>query len=115
MDLKVGALYFVSDEFYKKINDSYLKINYKNSKRPHYFAVHDKKTDLYWLVPCSSKIEKYERLIKRKEANHKPTSAFKIVKIFDRKAVLLFQDMFPITANYIDGEYIKGGQLVRSL
>ena len=35
------------------------------------------------------------------------------MKIFDRKTVLLFQDMFPIVAKYIDSQYIKGGQPVR--
>ena len=35
------------------------------------------------------------------------------MKIFDRKTVLLFQDMFPVTVEYIDGQYIKGGQPVR--
>ena len=36
-----------------------------------------------------------------------------VVKIFGKKSVLLFQDMFPVLPSYIDGPYIKGGQLVR--
>ena len=64
-------------------------------------------------MPCSSKIEKFERLIQKKKEQHKPTDTIKIVKIFDCKTVLLFQDMFPATARYIDGQYIKGGQAVR--
>ncbi len=113
MEILTGNLYFVSDEFFKKIQDPYLKINYENTKRPHYFAFRDNGTKLYWLVPCSSKIEKFERLIQKKHEQHKPTDTIKIVKIFDRKAVLLFQDMFPVTAAYINGQYIKGGQPVR--
>ena len=35
------------------------------------------------------------------------------MKVFDRKTVLLFQDMFPVISKYIDGQYIKGGQPVR--
>ncbi len=73
----------------------------------------DNITGLYWLVPCSSKIEKFERLILKKQEQHKPTDTIKIVKIFDRKTALLFQDMFPVTAKYINGQYIKGGQRVR--
>lgn len=113
MEIMTGSLYFVSDDFFAKIQDPYLKINYKDTKRPHYFAFKDSKTGLYWLVPCSSKIEKFERLIQKKQEQHKPTDTIKIVKIFDQKTVLLFQDMFPITAAYIDGQYIKGGQPVR--
>ena len=36
-----------------------------------------------------------------------------VVKIFGKKSDLLFQDMFPVLPSYIDGPYIKGGQLVR--
>lgn len=113
MEILTGSLYFVSDDFFAKIQDPYLKVNYEDTKRPHYFAFKDIKTGLYWLVPCSSKIEKFERLILKKQAQHKPTDTIKIVKIFNRKAVLLFQDMFPVTAEYISGQYTKGGQPVR--
>lgn len=113
MEILTGSLYFVSDAFLTRIQDPYLKMNYENTKRPHYFALKDNKTELYWLVPCSSKIEKFERLIQKKQEQHKPTDTIKIVKIFNRKTVLLFQDMFPVIARYIDGQYIKGGQPVR--
>lgn len=113
MEILTGSLYFVSNDFFTKIADPYLKINYENTKRPHYFAFLDNKTGLYWLVPCSSRIDKFERLIQKKREQHKPTDTIRIVKIFDNKTVLLFQDMFPVTAGYIDGQYIKGGQPVR--
>ena len=46
MEIMTGGLYFVSDEFFAKIQDPYLKINYENTKRPHYFAFRDSKTVL---------------------------------------------------------------------
>lgn len=113
MEILTGSLYFISDDFFAKVQDPYLKINYENTKRPHYFAFRDHKIGLYWLVPCSSKIEKFERLVLKKQGQNKPTDTIKIVKVFDRKMVLLFQDMFPVIAKYIDGQYIKGGQYVR--
>ena len=113
MEIMTGNLYFVSEDFFAKIQDPYLKVNYVDTKRPHYFAFKDNKTELYWLVPCSSKVEKYECLLQKKQEQHKPTDTIKIVKVFDHKTVLLFQDMFPVTARYIDGQYIKGGQPVR--
>ena len=113
MEILVGSLCFVTDELFLRVNDPYLKINYETTKRPHYFAVRDEKSELYWLVPCSSKIEKFELLIQKKKEAHKPTDTIKIVKIFGKKTVLLFQDMFPVTESYIDGPYIKGGQYVR--
>lgn len=110
MEILTGSLYFVSNDFFEKVQDPYLKINYEDTKRPHYFAFYDSQTGLFWLVPCSSKVEKFEKLIEKKKEQHKPTDTIKIVKIFDKKTVLLFQDMFPTTEQYIDGMYIKGGQ-----
>lgn len=113
MEIIAGSLYFVSNNFFSKVQDPYLKINYDSTKRPHYFAFKDNNTGLYWLVPCSSKVEKFELLIQKKQKQHKPTDTVKIVKIFGRKTALLFQDMFPVTATYIDSPYFKGGQPVR--
>jgi len=113
MEIITGYLYFISDDYFAKVQDPYLKINYSSTKRPHYFAFQDKNTGLYWVVPCSSRVEKFEALIQKKRAQHKPADAVKIVTVLDKKSVLLFQDMFPITVNYIDSPYIKGGQHVR--
>jgi hypothetical protein len=112
MKVNTGCLYFVDDSFFAKVNDPYLKINYDNTSRPHYMAFFDTKTSLYWLVPCSSKIDKYEKIIERKKKNRKPTDTIKIVKIQDKKTVLLFQDMFPTYAKYIKEQYVRGGQAV---
>jgi hypothetical protein len=112
MEIKAGHLYFVDDTFFEKVNDPYLKINYDSTSRPHYFAFLDVKTSLYWLVPCSSKVEKYEKIIRAKQENRKPTDAIKVVTIQDRKCVLLFQDMFPTNIKYIKEQYLRGGQKV---
>ena len=105
-------MYFVEDSFFEKVGDSFLKRNYDDTRRPHYMAFFDEKTLLYWLVPCSSKTEKYEKIILQKQKNSKPTDSIKIVMIQDKKRVLLFQDMFPIRASYIKEQYIRGGQEV---
>ncbi len=110
--MKPGAFYFIKDSFFEKVNDPYLKINHKKTKRPHYFVLEDANTSLYWLIPCSSKATKYESIIERKRKSGKPSDAIKIIKVHNRKVVLLFQDMFPITADYIQEPYIRNGQLV---
>jgi len=110
MKLITGSVYFVSDSFFEKINDPFLKINYDTTKRPHYFSFQDTVTSLYWLVPCSARIDKYEKIIRKKREQNKPTDTIKIIKIQDQKTALLFQDMFPVTAAYIKEPYIRGGQ-----
>lgn len=110
--MNTGFLYFIDDTFFERIKDPYLKVNYESTKRPHYFAFWDSETSLYWFVPCSSRIEKFESIISKKEEQHKPTDTIKIVHIQNRKTALLFQDMFPATKSYIKEQYKRGGQPV---
>lgn len=112
MKFKNGYFYFVEDEFFKKVNDPFLKCNYKYTKRPHYLALKDEKTGLFWLIPLSSKVEKFKRIIERKKEKHIPTNSIQIVNIFGKPSVLLLQDMFPISPKYIKEQYIKYSQEV---
>ena len=113
MNIIAGNMYFVSNDFFDLIQDPHLKRNYEATKRPHYYAFKDMSTSLYWLVPCSSKVEKFERIIEAKKAKKRSSDTIQIVNIFGKKSVLLFQDMFPITEKYISEQYYKGGQPVR--
>jgi hypothetical protein len=113
MKIVTGQLYFVSDAFFKRVDDPYLKINYEDTKRPHYFAVKDMATRIYWLVPCSSRVDKFEAIIHKRKSNSKPTDGLRIVTIQGVKNALLFQDMFPVASRYIEEPYIRGGQAVR--
>ena len=113
MEIITGHFYFVSDSFFEKVNEPNLKMNYKTTQRPHYFALRDRKTDLLWLVPCSTKVEKFEKIIEKRKQYHRPNDTIKIVIVQDKKSVLLLQDMFPINEKYITNQYIRGGQPVR--
>jgi len=113
MDIIKGGLYFISDSFFEKVNDPYLKINYNQTQRPHYFAFQEPSTSLYWLVPCSSRIDKFENIIQKRREQGKSTYGLNIVKIQGNKTVLLFQDMFPTTEQYIQTPYIRAGTIVR--
>ena len=113
MEIVVGQMYFVSDDFFQKVNDPYLKINYDSTKRPHYFAFKDVATSLYWLVPCSARVEKFEKIINQRKERGKPSDGIRIVRVQNRNTALLFQDMFPVLERYILEPYVRGGQAVR--
>ena len=113
MEIVTGSFYFVSDSFFERVNDPFLKTNYATTQRPHYFALRDKKTSLLWLVPCSTKIEKFEKIIEKRKLYDRPNDTIKIVTVQDRKSVLLLQDMFPASERYISSQYIRGGQPVK--
>lgn len=111
MKIKIGCLYIISDRFFQEVNDPCLMEN-KTASRPHFFAVHDEKTDLIWLVPLSSKVEKYRSIIDRRTAAGKKTRTIHIVKINGRESALLLQNMLPVASTYIERPYIIKGRTV---
>ena len=58
--LKKGGMYFIKDEFFELMNDPYLKSN-KHCKRPHYYCLQDQEDGIYWMIPLSSRVEKYRK------------------------------------------------------
>lgn len=113
MNLKPGHLYFVKNEFFDFVNDPHLMKNYPQTKRPHYYAITDRKTGLFWLIPCSSRVEKYERIINRQKKSGHAVTTIKIATIAGRKSALLLQDMFPISERFIEEPYYRSGHPVR--
>ena len=99
------GFYIIKDEFFKDMNDPYLKGN-KESNRPHYYCFKEEQTGLFWMIPLSSKISKYKRIMSKKQKSGKPCDIIHIMKLDNGKeSAFLIQDMFPITENYIEREY----------
>ena len=107
MDFVNGRLYFIKDEFFDYIGEAYLKTNKEATQRPHYYAFKDNSTGLLWVIPCSTQIDKYKNIIKKKIENNKKHDHIKIIKVNGIEQAFLFQDMFPITEEYILNPYIK--------
>lgn len=96
-----NTFYIIKDDFFKKFNDPYLKGN-KTENRPHYFCFKDDAEGLFWVIPMSSRVEKYKRIMEQKAQQHKPCDIVHVCKIVNGKeSVFLIQDMFPITNEYI--------------
>lgn len=107
MDFVNGRLYFIKDEFFDYIGEEYLKANKETTQRPHYYAFRDISTNLLWVIPCSTKIDKYKNIIQKKKENNKKHDHIKIIKVNGIEQAFLFQDMFPITEKYILNPYVK--------
>ncbi len=62
------------------------------------------------MIPLSSRIDKYRRVMEKKEKAGKPCDILHIVKLDDsRESAFLIQDMFLITEEYIEREYTIAG------
>ncbi len=61
MDYQEGYVYHIKDEYFIKANDLNLMQNKENGNyRPTFYCMRDEKTALLWLVPLSSRIEKFQ-------------------------------------------------------
>ena len=111
--MKKTGFYIIKDKFFKDMQDPYLKGN-KAENRPHYYCFEDTNTGIYWMIPLSSRIDKYRRIMEKKEKARKPCDILHIAKLDNaRESVFLIQDMFPITEEYIEREYtIDGSHLM---
>ncbi len=107
--MKKTGFYIIKDIFFEDMSDPYLKGN-KAGNRPHYYCFEDTNTGIYWMIPLSSRIEKYRKIMEKKEKAGKPCDILHIVKLDDsRESAFLIQDMFPIMEEYIEREYTIAG------
>ena len=107
--MKKTGFYIIQDRFFEDMPDPYLKGN-KAGNRPHYYCFEDTAAGIYWMIPLSSRIDKFRKIIEKKEQSGKPCDILHIVKLDDsRESVFLIQDMFPITEEYIEREYTIAG------
>ena len=66
MKVKTGYLYHIKDEYFDVVNDENLMQNHeRGKKRPTYFTIKDE--DILWFIPISSKVDKYQKIIAKKE------------------------------------------------
>lgn len=108
--MKKFGFYIIKDEYFTRFDDPYLKGS-KKENRPHYYCFEDENNGLYWLIPMSSRTEKYKSIILKKQEQHKPCDILHICKLGnDREAVFLIQDMLPVTDRYILRPYTFAGE-----
>ena len=106
-NLSADACILLKKAFFELVGDVFLKTNKDSTLRPHYYAFKDEKTNLLWVIPCSSQIEKYQTIIKYKNENGQKHNHIQIIKVNGIEQVFLYQDMFPVLEKYIESPYKK--------
>ncbi len=115
MNINEGYFYFIKDSFFDIMADKELMQNKENgNKRPCYYCIKSKKhNNIIWFIPVSTKIDKYREIYNRKIQKQiklgKNPSVDTIVfgYIANTYSAFLIQNMFPITLEYIESQYIK--------
>lgn len=112
--MEIGKLYFVKDSFYDRFQNCGLLenkeiINGKIHGRPccYLFQFTKEDKDIYWMIPISSKVEKYKReMEKSKEKYGGLCDNISFGYILGEERAFLPQNLFPVTRNYISSVYI---------
>ena len=112
--LQEDRFYFVKDDFYEKFPDCGLMANGiadENGQhaRPCFYAKQIE--NFFWLIPLSSKVEKYQRLYEEKISKYSTYDGIKFGYVNGKKRAFLIQNIFPITEEFIDKIY---NQIVNS-
>ena len=107
MEIKLKHFYFIKDEFYAFTVDPFLMENKENGiNRPCFLATKDG-NGVIWLIPVTSKIEKFQNIYNAKKSIYGSCDSIVIAKLLGRDCAFLIQNMFPISEGYIKEEYIQ--------
>lgn len=111
--MKTGRFYFVKDEFYDRFKNCGLLenkeiINGKEHNRPCCYLFKFEKSDknIYWLIPISSKVSKYEAQYQKSMEKYGLCDNISFGYILGERCAFLPQNLFPITEEYINNIYI---------
>ena len=108
MKVQTGYLYHIKDEFFDVVNDDNLMTNHeRGKKRPTYFTIKD--GVILWFIPLSSKVEKYQKIIDKKNKKYGFCNTIFVRKILEEESVILFQNAFPTLEKYIDHVHTSNG------
>lgn len=109
--MKKTGFYIIKDKFFEDMSDPYLKGN-RAENRPHYYCIEDTNTEIYWMIPLSSRIDKYKRIMEKKEKCGKPCDILHVVtKIAEKMKAYGLWEKFVTDSfdEYIDNLVIGTG------
>jgi hypothetical protein len=114
---KEGFTYHIKDIFFIKAKENGLDKGLMSNKeggsfRPTYYALRDSTTGLLWVIPLSSKSDKYQNIYNNKVEKHGDCDTIVMGEYDGVKAAFLLQNMFPISENYIDHIHTRNGNPV---
>lgn len=114
-----AQLYFLSNEYYQDFPDDKLMQNKDTidgvpHSRPCFFAFPDVRVpEIYWIVPISSKYEKYKRIEQEKIKKYGRCNTIRFGTVLGRNTAFLIQNMCPATEKYLTPYIDKNNQPIQ--
>ncbi|MBQ8508542.1 MAG: hypothetical protein IJ493_01405 [Clostridia bacterium] len=106
-----GNFCFISDQYYIDFPDPNVMINKEAVRgelrsRPCFFCFRDENEPrILWLVPASTKYEKFKAIHDKKKAKYGFCNTIKLGTLIGRPAAFLIQNICPVTEKYIHEIY----------
>lgn len=115
--MDVGHFYYITDQYFIDFPDPFLMnnketINGQPHDRPCFFAFPDPKTELYWMIPFSSRTIKFHNEYNKKIAKYKRCDTIVFGDVLGHEKAFLIQNMCPISKNYMRNEYFDNRSLL---
>jgi len=101
--MDTGCFYFLLDDYFLDFPDKYLM---SNKDRPCFYSFYDDKTNIYWLIPFSSKVEKYKAIYQKKVSKYGKCDTILFGDVLGYEKAFLIQNMCPAIPKYIKNKYI---------
>ena len=106
-----GHFYFLNEQYFIDFPDNKLMANKETingieHKRPCFYAIEDKNTGLFWLVPVSSQVSKYKTLYEKKLNRYKRCDTIVFGELLGKECAFLIQNMCPAAPKYINNVYL---------
>jgi hypothetical protein len=102
-----SQLYFLTDQYYVDFPDDKLMKNKEvvdgtPHGRPCFYAFSDTRNpSIYWIVPISSRYEKFKQIEQRKIEKYGKCNTIRFGTVLGRNAAFLIQNMCPATEKYL--------------
>lgn len=107
--METGYFYYITDEYYNKFANCALMGNKESDisgkhGRPCYYCF--EYNGLYWMIPISSRVEKYQKLYDQKMERYKGSyDGIRFGFVNGQKRAFLIQNLCPVTEKYIACQY----------
>lgn len=106
-----GHFYYLTDKYFDDFPDPMLMLNKESidehtHDRPCFYAFKDSSSNIYWMIPFSSQVNKYRQYYNNKIQLIGRCDTIAFGKVLGYEKAFLLQNMCPITSEYIKNEYI---------
>ena len=109
--MHVGHFYFLTDQYGSDFPNAGIMTNKPTVDgvkhgRPCFYSFEDSKTGLFWMIPVSSQISKYQAIYQSKISKYKTCDTIVFGNLLGQKSAFLIQNICPVTQKYINNEYL---------